>query len=161
MMEVLIGMIASGKSTYCQKRAAQGAIIVNDDAITMAFHGGDQKLYSVGLKPLYKAIEHTAITMAITMGRDVIVDRPCMERLTRARYLGIGRAFDTEIRAILFPMQEPSAHARRRADHNSRGHTYEQWLKVANKQFADYRAPTKDEGFDLIITPQQSMELNV
>jgi dephospho-CoA kinase len=30
-IEVLVGMIASGKSTYSRSRAQDGAIIINDD----------------------------------------------------------------------------------------------------------------------------------
>ena len=53
MLELLVGPIASGKSTYSNKAAKEGAIIVNDDAIVTALHGGDHTLYDKALKPRF------------------------------------------------------------------------------------------------------------
>ncbi len=41
-VELLVGMIASGKSTYARRRAAEGAIIICDDAVKAALHGVTQ-----------------------------------------------------------------------------------------------------------------------
>lgn len=160
-VEILIGMTASGKSSYATKRAKAGAITINDDAIVKVLHGGDYLLYSKGLKPLYKHVEMAILSMAVSFGRPVVIDRPCLKKLTRARYIGIARSFDVPVRAVLFPMRTPSQHAQWRVDNDPRGHSYDQWLRVAEQQFEEYEAPSLDEGFENIVTPQQAMELAV
>ena len=43
-VEILVGPIASGKSTYLKHRVSQGAITINDDAIVNAVHRPLQSL---------------------------------------------------------------------------------------------------------------------
>lgn len=73
MIEVLCGMIASGKSTYCVKKAKEGYVIVNDDSIVNAVHGGVYALYDKSFKPLYKSIEDHILHTAVAMGKHVII----------------------------------------------------------------------------------------
>jgi hypothetical protein len=40
-MQILVGPIASGKSTFARKRATEGALIINDDALAAILHAGD------------------------------------------------------------------------------------------------------------------------
>ena len=75
-VEILVGFIASGKSTYSKHRASQGAIVINDDAIVNAVHSNIYELYDKNLKPLYKAVENTILEMALALNRDVVIDRP-------------------------------------------------------------------------------------
>jgi len=71
-LDILVGPMASGKSTYCSKAAKQGAIIVCDDDITMMVHGGNYGLYTIELIPLYKAIENSIIQMGLSLNHRVI-----------------------------------------------------------------------------------------
>lgn len=159
MLELLIGNIAAGKSTYAMTRAKHGAIIVNDDAIVTALHGGNYLLYTSGLKPLYKHVENSIITMALSFGRDVIVDRPNGSRLTRARYIGLARSLDAPVRGVLFEKQVAAVHAKRRFNHDARGYTLAQWEAVAKRYDTNYETPQMDEGFDGIVWPAQALEL--
>jgi len=52
-IQILVGMIASGKSTYSKHAARLGFIVVNDDAIVNAVHGEDYTLYDKKLKLLW------------------------------------------------------------------------------------------------------------
>lgn len=146
-IEVLVGMIASGKSTYAAKRAKEGAVIVNDDAIVLAVHGGDYSLYDEKLKKLYKAIQLNMITSAILRGRDVVVDSTNRTVKTRQRYLRLAESFDVPCVAVVFPRESEEVHARRRVESDARGLTYVTWLDVAKKHAVNYVAPTEGEGF--------------
>lgn len=53
-IELLIGMIASGKSTYARKRADEGALVVSHDDLTQMLHACYR--YEPGLKPAYRAM---------------------------------------------------------------------------------------------------------
>ena len=57
MIKVLVGHISSGKTTYSSQCAREGWVIINDDAIVNAVHGGDYTLYDKQWKPLYKGCE--------------------------------------------------------------------------------------------------------
>lgn len=151
MLEILIGPIASGKSTYCGQRAKDGAIIINDDAIVTMIHGGHYELYSKELKPLYKIVENTILQTAIHMGRDVIIDRPNYSRSMRRRYIGLAKSLDTQVIAILFERSDPLTHAHRRFKSDPRSNTLEHWIEAANRHESLFEIPSLEEGFDDII----------
>jgi predicted kinase len=144
-LEILCGMIASGKSTYCREKIKTGAVVVNDDAITTAVHGGDYTLYDDKLKILYKAVEMAIITHAFALGRDVVIDRPCLMASTRRRYTEIARGFDVPAEIVVFEKCSPEIHAKRRAASDCRGHDYDYWLKVAKIHDGMYQEPKNDE----------------
>lgn len=72
-LEILFGPVASGKSTYSRRRASDGALIANDDAIVLAVHGGEYSLYAKELKPVYKALRGLVAQFGAALGRDVII----------------------------------------------------------------------------------------
>lgn len=148
---LLVGPIASGKSTWVQQAAALGHVIVNDDAIYAAVHGGDYGRYEHELKLLYKSTENHILTIALAIGRPVVVDRPNIKRLGRARYVGLARAFDTLVEAVVFPRAAPEVHAQRRMDSDPRGQDYAFWLGVAHRHDLGYEEPSMDEGFNHLV----------
>lgn len=150
-LQVLVGMIASGKSTYCQSAAKQGVICVNDDAIVNMLHADDYTLYNIDLKVLYKSIENHVISTSLAMGRSVIIDRGLnMSLAGRRRWIALARSFDVPCEAILFKNDGPEAHALRRTNSDGRGYSFEYWMRVAEHHNSLYIPPTIDEGFDSI-----------
>jgi predicted kinase len=154
MLEILIGNIASGKSTYCLKRAKEGAVILNDDAIVNGLHCDQYDLYNKKLKPLYKSVENQIVITALALGHDVIVDRGLnLTPKNRRRFIGLGHSMDSEVVAVVFAFMSPDVHADRRKNHDLRNHTYEYWLEVAKTFDEKYVQPEVSEGFDRIIWP--------
>ena len=154
---VLVGMIASGKSTLAKKLASEGAVIVNDDAIVTAVHGGDYTLYERRLKPLYKSIENHITTTGIALGRCVVVDRGVnVSRSARARWVALARSLDIPSIAVCFPNEGAHVHAERRHTHDARGCSFESWLEVAKRHEADFSIPTLDEGFNRVVLVDHS-----
>ncbi len=150
-IHVLVGMIASGKSTYTRNAARQGAIIVNDDAIVNAVHGDEYALYDKELKFLYKSTENHIISVALAMHRTVIIDRGLnLSVQGRRRWIALAKSFDVDVEAIQFKIETPEIHAQRRMQSDSRGHTYDYWLGAARHHLSGYVTPTYDEGFDAI-----------
>lgn len=153
MVEILVGPICSGKSTFTRRRAAAGAVVVNDDAIVTAVHGGDYTLYSKALKPLYKQVEMCLIAGAASLGRDVVIDRANnMSPACRRKYVGFAKAIGQEVVAVVFPNAGPAEHARRRFAHDARGLTLDHWVKAAGHHEAGFATPDQLEGIDRVVS---------
>jgi predicted kinase len=151
-VELLVGPIASGKSTYCRKAASEGAIILNDDSIVTAVHGGDYRLYSKSLKPLYKSIENTIVSVALAMGLRLVIDRPNHSAKMRRRYIGLAHSFDCNVEIVLFKRESPEVHAQRRFDSDSRGKTLDHWIDAARYHESIYEPPNQSvEQFDTLV----------
>jgi predicted kinase len=150
-LQVLVGMIASGKSTYARNAARQGVICLNDDAIVNLLHADDYTLYDKGLKLLYKTVENHIIGTALAMRRTVMVDRGLNVSVAgRRRWLALAKSFDVRCEALLFKNEGPVVHAQRRADSDARGHDLAYWLEVAEAHHDSYAPPTLEEGFDRV-----------
>ncbi len=151
-IQVLVGPIAAGKSSYCKNAARKGYITVNDDAVINLVHGGDYTLYDKSLKILYKSIENNIIGIALAMNRTVVVDRGLNVSVHgRRRWLALAKSFDVPCEAIVFKKEKPSIHAKRRYNSDSRGHTYEYWLKAAQFHNSIFDKPSRlEEGFAAI-----------
>lgn len=151
MIEILCGMIASGKSTYSKNKANDGWVIINDDAIVNAVHADQYTLYQESLKPLYKGIEVFILNTAIAMGKNVVVDKGLnLSRQARQRWVSLGRSLDIPVKCVVFEVFSPEVHAQRRCESENRGHPYEYWLRVAKHHFSVYNEPDPSEGFDSI-----------
>lgn len=149
-IHVLIGMIASGKSTYCQSAAKAGILSMNDDAIVQLLHGSDYSLYDKNLKILYKSIETSIVSLCLCQGKIVAIDRGVnISVASRKRWIAIAHSYDVPCEAIVFPKDTPEVHAARRAK-DGRGHDYDYWLWVATRHNSSYNVPSLDEGFDKI-----------
>lgn len=126
-LEVLIGPVASGKSTWTKSRALDGALVSNDDAWVTAVHGGNYKSYDKRLKSLYKGYENNTVNMGAALGRDVIIDRTNLTRRMRARYIHLAQSIDMPIYGIIFPIASAEVHAERSVNADGRGYDYEYW----------------------------------
>jgi hypothetical protein len=157
-IEVLIGMIASNKSTYARKRADAGALLVCHDTLTESLHG--RYRYEQGLRECYRRMEGSLARVALDAGRDVIVDRTHLTRESRKRWLDCARDYDslntfdgrgptTPVVAVAFPIELPEVHAQRRFACDPRGRSYEEWLAVACHHAGQAEAEplSEDEGF--------------
>ena len=151
MLEILIGPIASGKSSYCSQEARKGAIILNDDAIVTALHGGDYSLYDKKLKPLYKSIENSIVCTSLAMEKRIIIDRPNYSIAMRKRYIAIAKSFDVKVKFVVFKRESPEIHAKRRFESDSRGLSLDHWIRAANYHDKLFDLPNKEiELFDEI-----------
>jgi predicted kinase len=150
-LQVLVGMIASGKSTYARQAARQGVLCMNDDAIVNMLHADDYTLYRKELKVLYKSVENHVIASGLLLNRPVMVDRGLnVSKKGRQRWLALAKSFDVPCEAIVFKNDGPEVHARRRAESDARGHPFAYWLRVAETHNSLYIVPTVEEGFDAV-----------
>lgn len=150
-LQVLCGMVASGKSTYCRSAAKKGLICVNDDEIVNMLHGNDYTLYNEKLKLLYKSVENHIVGTGLAMGRSVIVDRGLnVSPQGRRRWIALANSFDVPCEAIVFKNDGPKIHASRRFASDCRGHSIQYWERVAELHDSLYIPPSVEEGFDAV-----------
>lgn len=150
-IQVLCGMIASGKSTYANNAARSGIICINDDAIVNMLHANNYNLYDEKLKILYKSIENNIISNVLSFGKTILIDRGLNVGLnSRKRWLSLANSFDVRCEAIVFKNEGAEAHAKRRFETNSRGLELNNWIAVAKRDDSIYVKPTIEEGFDLV-----------
>jgi hypothetical protein len=159
-LELLVGMVASGKSTYARKRADEGALVIAHDGLCQMLHGGAYR-YEQGLRECYRAMEEALADRALRSGREVVIDRTHLTRESRKRWLefmahytGFGLVFEVDIVAVTFPILSPITHAERRFVSDPRGRPYEDWLKVAEHHYTQAMVEPldKSEGFAAIIS---------
>jgi predicted kinase len=152
MIEVLCGMIASGKSTYARSRADKGALVISHDDLAEMLHC--QYRYEPVLRDAYRAMMIHIAHVGIMAGRDVIVDRTHLTRESRAVWIDAARTWQVGIIAIEFPIYAADLHAQRRFEADSRGRPLSDWQQVARHHLQQALAEPLDlaEGFDGIFT---------
>jgi predicted kinase len=150
-IELLVGPIASGKSTYARKRAREGALVISHDDLTEMLHG--EYRYEQTLKPVYRAMMRDIARQGLVARRDVIVDRTHLTHESRAFWIDLARnEWDVPIVAVAFKNEGPHRHAERRYLTDPRGRDHGEWVKVACHHDDQVVAEPIDiaEGFDSI-----------
>lgn len=146
-IEVLVGPVASGKSTYARKRAAEGALVVCHDDLCRQVHAGNPVGpnacgYEPALRDCYRGIEEALAWRILNAGRDCIVDRTHLTRESRKRWLDWvrgyislstyeGRGPEVRVVAVTFPIERAEVHAHRRFESDPRGRSLSEWIGVA------------------------------
>lgn len=156
-IQILVGPIASGKSTYARKQGDVGALIVSHDSLTEMLHGTYR--YEAALRAAYREMEESLVLATLKAGRDVVIDRTHLTRESRLRwvncreYLTYVRGCRYNIVAVVFPVESPEVHAKRRFEVDARGRSYEQWLAVAKHHAEQWskESISESERFDDII----------
>lgn len=150
-LQIICGMVCSGKSTYSKKAAKEGIICINDDAIVTMLHGGIYTSYNKELKVLYKSIEHTIIELGVALNKTILIDRGLnISKEARKRYIAIANSLDVECEALYFPNQGWKYHSENRFKSDNRGHSLEYWEKVAKFHEQKFESPDLSEGFSKI-----------
>jgi hypothetical protein len=151
-LELLVGMVASGKTTYARDRADHGALVVSHDDLTQMLHG--RYRYEPDLKPTYRAMMRYAARHGLEEGRDVVIDRTNLTRESRRYWTGAAAVWGVPIVAVVFPRMGPASHAMRRFEADPRGRSYVEWLEVARHHADQAEAEPLDwegEGFASVI----------
>ncbi len=160
-LEVLVGIVASGKSTYARRRADEGALVISYDELAQMLHA--RYRIDPALRPAYAAIIWNTVAVAQAHGRDVVLDGTHLTRESRRYWVNQARAAGVRVVAIQFPVGPPEDHAARRYATDARGKSYDDWLAVVQRQWAEAVNEPVDaagEGFDAVVAvrPDESAD---
>lgn len=155
-LELLVGSIASGKSTWTRMRADQAWLTVNNDTLVRSMHGGEYA-WDLQVPGLVELLAEQIITAAAAASRSVIVDNTNRTRQQRAAIVRHGREMGMQVKIVLFPRESAEVHAERRFRSDPRGCTYEYWLEVARKIETEWEDPGTDEADEITRLPDDWM----
>jgi adenylate kinase family enzyme len=159
IIELLVGMIGSGKSTYARSHADRGSLVVCHDDLTAMLHA--EYRYEPGRREMYRQMEQELVRVAIDhYCFHVIIDRTHLTTESRVRWINFGLEINVPVIARCFPIYEPEVHAIRRFKADPRGRSLDEWIGVARHHANQARRePIRpDEGFKEVFEYELSPE---
>jgi predicted kinase len=149
IISVLVGVPASGKTTYRNSVNAANFVVVSSDDIIEELCANAGVTYNEGFSKFINEatrIFNDKLGKALNNGECILVDRTNLTK--RSRNAILSRVPDSYYReAIVLPVPEMSTWIERlasRPDKQIPGH-------VLKNMVATYEVPTEDEGFDTVI----------
>jgi predicted kinase len=142
LLILLIGLPASGKSTWAHRNARDAIVVSQDDLIDAITPLG----FEYSARPIYAAAEEAIARTALREGRIVIVDRTNRTRVLRKRWIAIARESVCKVVAIVMSADAETCRTRNRARSGPRCVTEERMRRM----IAVLEAPELDEGLDAI-----------
>ena len=148
---IFTGNIGCGKSLLASKFAKKGFVVVNNDSLTTMIGGGDYGLYDPNKKPVYHVVEQILIEKSLENGFSVVIDRTCVSKKTRSKFIKIGKKYEANI--ISYDWGPGTIKDLKRRSRNPRGISVRTWKDVFGYRFKAYEKPVMAEGFDQINIP--------
>lgn len=148
---IFTGNIGCGKSLLASKFAKNGYVIVNNDSLTKMVGGGDYGLYDLNKKPVYQIVEQILIEKSLENGFSVVIDRTCVSKKTRSKFIKIGKKYKANI--ISYDWGPGTIKDLKRRNRDPRGISVRTWKNVFDYRFKEYEKPIMAEGFDQINKP--------
>lgn len=149
-IQILIGNIGSGKTTYCKQKAKEGYLIISKDDVRYSI-GAGKYIFNPNLE---HAIDCSIKTKIFWMGFEdvnLIIDETNMDIETRQWYIHNAKLRDAKIIGVVFPKISKNESVKRRLSSNHGNTSKETWEEVWERKNEIYEEPTKDEGFNEII----------
>jgi len=138
---VLVGLPASGKSTYAKEVLSKDAEILSSDAIRKELLGSEENQENNAL--VFETLYNRARNL-LKDGKNVAIDATCINKFERKRVLS--NFTDLQIERIVIFIDTPVEICYERDEKRSRTVGREVIDKYVNK----FEYPTLDEGFDKI-----------
>lgn len=150
-LQILIGNIGSGKSTYCKEKVKEGYIIISRDTIRYGI-GSGKYIYNPDYEPSIKAsIKELALSLMEGPKPNIIIDETNMTEKIRINYINISKIYGYKRIALIFPVISKEESVKRRMSCNHGDTTKEKWEEVWTGLHGIYQKPTIAEGFDEVI----------
>lgn len=145
MLYIMVGLPGSGKTTYIKNNLPDVVRVSHDDIYKML----NQK-YNHEWKTLYHFIERQIIEEALFQQLDVVIDRTCMDKRTRSRFITYGKEWTNEIVAIVMTTSVEQAIEWNQSEERIANKHFVDTSIILNMQ-ANAEPVTLDEGFTQVI----------
>lgn len=151
LLILLVGVPASGKSTWAYRNAPHAIVVSQDDLIDAITPSGFDYLAS----SIYAAAEESIARTALGLNRIVVVDRTNRTRALRQRWIAIAREQNCPVIAIVMSADVDTCRARNRSRVGPRQVCEERMERMIDV----FEAPVAEEGFELILADTECLTI--
>ena len=148
-LQILVGNIGAGKTTYCKQKTREGYVIISKDDIRYSIGAGTYT-FNFDYEPAINLIILMMVIDFMAIGVPVIIDETNMNKASRYYYLQFANIYKYKKIAVIFKKLSMKESVARRLNKNHGETTEEVWKEVWERFNFIYEAPTKEEGFDII-----------
>lgn len=141
---VLVGNIASGKSTFCNSGEME---VISKDDLRYCIRPGEY-VFDVDCEGLIQMLIKEKLRCSILGGESVIIDETNMSVDSRKWVLDMCKDMGATPVAIVFPDRGEDSHVYARLKDNHGDTSESTWREVYRRKYSQYVMPTKEEGFD-------------
>lgn len=149
-IQILIGNIGAGKSTYVKRMVDKGYVVISKDALRYMV-GGGQYIYDEALEPVIHTMATGILLLLVFSRKNIIIDETNMSITERKDFMQYKYILDYKYTAIVFPKLSKEESVARRLQANHGVTPKEVWEQVWERKNAEYEEPTKEEGFYNIV----------
>ena len=146
---ILVGNIASGKTTLVKDLVKLGYLVLSRDDIRYMLGGGEY-IWDTNLEKIIKDIQLSLLRKIVRKKYDVVIDGTNMSMMSREDALAIANKAGYETIAYVMPKISKKKSVERRLANNHGNTTKKQWEDIWLKFDMWYEEPTHEEGFNKI-----------
>lgn len=146
MIELLVGNIASGKTTYS---SSSDKPVVSRDDVRYRLGNGDYG-FDFKTEHLVSKIVDAELEARLLLGQDVIVDGVHSTVKSRSVAIALAKKYKVPIVCIVFPDRGEYSHVDARMMQNHGNTPRVVWEGVYRRFIQNYEVPTESEGFKWI-----------
>lgn len=147
---VLIGNIASGKSTWVQENCVNEKVrILSRDNLRYML-GWTDYVFNPEVEPHIQNIIKASLNTFIYLQDDIVLDETNISKRRRSWIFDHVPKDVYDIEAVVFPDSGMKKHVERRLQDDPRNLTVAVWESVYHKMHNNYEPPSFDEGFNTI-----------
>jgi predicted kinase len=147
LLILLVGIPASGKSTWAYRNAKDTIVVSQDDLIEAITPSG----FEYSARAIYAAAEEAIARSALRAGRTVIVDRTNRTRALRKRWIGIAQEARSPVVALTMSADVQTCRVR----NQSRSGPRRVCEIRMERMISVFEAPDPEEGFDAVLDDQR------
>jgi predicted kinase len=147
---LLIGNIASGKSTKAKELAKQGYTIISRDAIRYMIGAGEY-IFNPDLEPTIKKATHELLKKFLEDDVRVVYDETNVNQALRSSTIEIAKEYGYKVIAVVMPRLSKRKSVNRRVKDPHGSDDRDIWNMVWTNFDSIYEEPTIEEGIDEII----------
>jgi predicted kinase len=146
---ILVGNIASGKSTYCKELAKDGYVILSCDSLRYMI-GANTYTFDISKEPILAQTILTMYKLFQELGYNIVIDETNMSQIRRAPFIA-NKLHGYKIKAIVFPPRTIDDSVKSRLLNNHGDTPACVWAEVWKRKKEQFQYPSYEEGFDDVI----------
>jgi len=146
---VLVGNIASGKTTYARTLVKKGFISVYRDGLRYSIGSGNY-VFNKKIEPIIADLHLHCLKTFLSSGYNIVVDETNVTKALRARYITAGKKNKYKIECHILPTIPVKEAIKRRMKDNFGGYSVSTWRRIYHMFSDRYEAPVISEGFDRV-----------